>query len=177
MVDTSTQLQIRFESMYEELSQTVFRYVYLRTRDREVSVDLMQTVFVKVFQSIHKIREGEEAPYVITVAKNTLIDFFRTKKNNVEYDDDVHCTPDILNTDQNPVFEEFVLKENIVFIEKALSMLSETDAEIVRMRALLDWSYQEISVYLKKEESAVRKRYSRAMEKLKEIIEKMYASK
>lgn len=169
--------KIRFEELYESFSQTVFRYIYFRTRDKEVATDLMQTVFVKFFENINKVRESEERFYVITIAKNIVIDFYRTKKQQVEYDEDVHGIPSILLTDENPVVEEAIVKESAYFIEKVLSKMPESEAEIIRLRALLEWSYSEIAMYLKKQEQSVRKQYSRAIEKLKILIQKTYESR
>ncbi|KKU85720.1 MAG: hypothetical protein UY14_C0015G0015 [Parcubacteria group bacterium GW2011_GWA1_47_9] len=46
-----------FGRLYELYFTPVYRYIYLRTKNKEEAEDLSQAVFVKVFKSIGAFRE------------------------------------------------------------------------------------------------------------------------
>ena len=162
-----------FSELYGVLNQKVFRYIYFRTHDKNVASDLTQTVFLKTYEKFDRLRRGEEASYIMTIARNALIDYYRSRKITIEYDEAAPSVNPFIPQDDSPE-EIHVAKEDVIFIERVLQDLPETDQEIVRLHAILEWSYPEISKHLKLKEEAVRKRYSRALQNIREIIIKLY---
>jgi len=159
----------RFSELFNAFSQQIFRYIYIRTHDEELANDITQTTFMKTYQKIESIGHEKEKSYIMTIAKNLLIDHYRTRKIYVEYDEtSPSCNP--LQYKSDSIENILAKEEDSKFINKILDNLEDEDAEIIRLRAVLDWSYTEISEYLKQNEAAIRKRYSRALEKLREII-------
>ena len=162
-----------FSQLYEALSKKVFRYIYFRTHDKEIANDITQSVFLRAYQKIERLRPGEEASYIMTIARNALIDYYRSRKITIEYDEAVPSVNPFIPQDDSPE-DIHKSKEDVIFIEKIIQSLPETDQEIVRLHAILEWSYPEISKHLKLKEEAVRKRYSRALGNIREIIIKLY---
>ncbi|PJC49172.1 hypothetical protein CO033_02980, partial [Candidatus Nomurabacteria bacterium CG_4_9_14_0_2_um_filter_32_10] len=68
--------------LYNTHSDAIFRFCYFKTKNRETAKDLTQDVFIKVFNHITKTEEEIQnyKSFIYTVAKNTIIDFWRKSK-------------------------------------------------------------------------------------------------
>lgn len=63
----------------------VYSFLYMSTRDKELSEDLFQETFFKVIQTLKKKQYNEEGkflPWILRIAKNLMIDHFRKVKKN-----------------------------------------------------------------------------------------------
>ena len=65
-----------FGHIYHLYLTPVYRFIYFRLRNKEEAEDLTQTVFLKVYQSIHAFQVKNQSPlaYFLTIARNTVID-------------------------------------------------------------------------------------------------------
>lgn len=69
----------------------VFTYLMLSVRNRDVANDLFQDTFMKVIQSLRSGRysdEGKFLPWVVRIAHNLTIDYFRKEKNQNTWSND-----------------------------------------------------------------------------------------
>jgi len=167
------QLDTRFTLLFNAESQRVFRYIYSHVRDKHIATDITQSVFLKYYERIGSILEGSELPYLITIAKNALIDYYRTKKEYTEFDEDVVRGHSAVNYETESPINESVCREDCDFVSRLIDHLPEPDSDIVRLRAIMDSSYEYIAHKYHMTEEAVRKRYSRALVSMKsEIVER-----
>jgi RNA polymerase sigma-70 factor (ECF subfamily) len=61
----------------------IFSYLYLISRNKELTEDIFQETFFKVIQTLKKHQYNEEGkflPWVLRIAKNLMIDHFRKIK-------------------------------------------------------------------------------------------------
>lgn len=71
-----------FENLYDQYHHDVFRFLFYMVKNRETAEDLMQDVYVKVFQSqSHFEGKSSEKTWLFSIARNTAIDHFRKDKN------------------------------------------------------------------------------------------------
>lgn len=159
----------RYEQVYKDEHPKVFRYVYMRLYDYATTSDITQQAFLKLFQVFEKVISGSEGGYVMTIAKNLLIDHYRTKKQVEIFDEtSPSCSP--LDYQQH----NSVKQEDINFIRTMLSKLSQSEREIIELKALSGYEYEEIAKHLQLSEEAVRKRYSRALSNLRDLIKQQH---
>ena len=105
----------------------------------------------------------------MTIAKNLLIDHYRTKKQVETFDESLpSCNP--LDYQEH----DSVKQEDISFIRSMLSKLSESEREIIELKALAGYEYKEIAEHLQLSEEAVRKRYSRSLSSLRDLIKQQH---
>ncbi len=158
--------QMAFEDVYKTLYDPVFRYSYIRVRDKKDAEDIAQTVFLKVFQSIDRFYVTDKHPlsYFFTVARNTIIDRARRKKNEPVANDEL-----LLMYDHG---EEVDMEESERkrYVEKILSSLPDDDREILMLSEMQGYSGKEIAEILCKNEATIRKQKQRAIEKIRKII-------
>lgn len=162
----------RFSELFTSFSGEIFQYVYYRTRDGDLSNDLVQTIFTRVLSRIDSIEPHTERAYIMTMTKNALIDHYRTHKVTTSFDDAIP-SHDPLDSNTNPE-HKIITDQDQQFVFQALESMNPQDSEIIRLRALLDWSYPEIAQHLGESEQTIRKRYSRALARFAEIIQETY---
>ncbi|QSO54400.1 RNA polymerase sigma factor [Alicyclobacillus curvatus] len=144
--------------------------VYHITRNPNDVDDITQDVFIKAYQSLASFRGGSFRAYLARIARNHCYDLLRRKRVRRETllgDMTVEEWP---GTDDGP--EDLLLnKEMASEIGQLLNHLSEIDREIVVLRHLSEFSYDEIAETMGMRPGAVRTRISRARQKILELIE------
>jgi len=159
-----------FGVLYKMYFTPVFRYISLRLKDKVQTEDLAQTVFLKVFRSLHRYREEHKDPlaYFFTVARNTLIDFWRKKRELrlQETDENQIATDyssDILVTlSEKEKVEKALLRE--------LDLLTENQKEALVLKFISDLSNKQISEVIGKSEEAIRQLQCRGLKTLRDNL-------
>ena len=162
IIPDAKQNQDSFEVLYTEFFTPLYKYIFYRIRDKETTMDIIQTVFLKAFNNRDQIRKDEALQYLYTIARNQTIDYLR-KKHAISFDAFEHFiekTPDdsMLDPEQNTI-----VYDEKDFIQKILSTLPESQREIVTLRYLQELEYPEIAAITGKNEEALRQTVSRAM--------------
>jgi RNA polymerase sigma-70 factor (ECF subfamily) len=158
-----------FAMLYNEYYTPVFRYLYGRLRDKDQANDLAQTVFLKVYEALGRV-EANDTPlkYFFTVARNSLIDYWR-KKKSVRLDDNEELRQNI----PDPRATQIEMVESMEIsaqVRGALDRLELDDQEIITLKYFNGFSAREISEQIGISEEAVRQRQCRALKLLKEIL-------
>lgn len=155
----------RFSNVYKSEYPKVFRYLFMRLWDYPIATDITQQAFLKLFQMFEKVISGSEGGFVMTIAKNLLIDHFRVKKQVETFDESLPSYNPLDYKEHNSVKQE-----DISFVRSMLLKLSESEREIIELKALAGYEYKEIAEHLQLSEEAVRKRYSRSLSNLRNLI-------
>jgi RNA polymerase sigma factor (sigma-70 family) len=153
------------EQLYKMYYVRIYRYFNFRVFDKSEAEDLAQTVFLKIFASLKKgLWEGTgDICYIFTVARNTLIDYFRRNKHaSIVSDDLVGTFSDSLHTEDIIVQSE--LREQLL---SAMQHLRKEQAEAVKLRYFSDLDYPAIAKLMQKKEDAVRQLVHRGLASLK----------
>ena len=159
--------QAAFDELYKLYFTPIYRYIYLRVRDKVEVEHLAQDVFIKVFHSIQSFEVTTASPlaYFFTVARNTIIDFWRKNRDKVEYgkDDFMVQVPDTAPG----AAELFDRQELKAVLYKGLNKLTPEQREAITMRYFNDVPTREIAKHLGKNEEAVRQLQSRGLKALR----------
>lgn len=137
------------EILIKRHQQRLYRFIYSKVQDRDVTEDLFQDTFIKVVRTLKKgnyNEEGKFLPWVMRIAHNLVIDYFR-KSNRM---------PSFKNTDDFDIFS--VLGDGSLNAEKKLIQaqiyndvrelvdeLPKEQKEVLVMRMYKDMSFKEIS--------------------------------
>jgi RNA polymerase sigma-70 factor (ECF subfamily) len=159
-----------FGQLYEIYFTPIYRYIYLRVRNKAEAEDLVQGVFLKVYQSVGDFEERGSSPlaYFYTIARNTVIDFWRKKKEVVENPEEILVK---IPTPEESPQASIEKKETMAGVEKALENLTDEQQEVVIMKFINDLSNKEISEILGKSEEAIRQLQCRALKALRKNLE------
>ncbi|WPC43856.1 sigma-70 family RNA polymerase sigma factor [Clostridium sp. JS66] len=146
--------------------------------------DLLQIEAIALINAVFKYNcEYKNAfiAYATTAIKNAAFNELRSylnKKNGEKFEFSLNNTidedtkfMDMLLSDDN-VEEDILLKEDIRALKKALKLLPDNFREIIYWHYFKEKSLKEYAEFRNIKYSAAKKRHARALEKLKQIINK-----
>ena len=127
----------------------IFNFINSKVNDRDKSEDIFQDTFIKVIKTL-KIgsynEEGKFLPWVMRIAHNLVIDYFRKSNRipiieNKEEFDIFQFLSDTTPNAESVLVEEQVLKD----IQNLIEELPEDQKEVLIMRLYRDMSFKEIA--------------------------------
>lgn len=129
--------------------QPLFSYLMASVKNRELAEDIFQDTFVKVINTIRSgayKEEGKFLPWILRIANNLKIDYFRRAKRLPVFDggDDF----DVFETlsQQELSVEQKMIQEQVYEDAKSLvQYLPEEQREVLEMRLYQDVSFKEIA--------------------------------
>lgn len=127
----------------------VVAYVHTQIRDRHLAQDIIQETFLKVVKTLKRgdyKEEGKFAQWLMRIAHNLVIDYFRRQKR----------FPIVENTEEYDIFERLWLKERsieeqIIYnqiirdVARLIHYLPQEQQEVVRLRLYENLSFKEIA--------------------------------
>ncbi len=158
--------QTAFAALYEMHADRVYRHVHFQVLDGHDAEDITQEVFIKAWRSLPRYRRTG-APFVswlIVIARNAIVDHFRSKKNVRDLDES--SEPE---SDSDPVASaeaEFGRVE----VRNAVMRLKGDKRTVIIMHFIDGLSYEEIARALGKSEGAIRVIQHRALKDMKDIL-------
>ncbi len=157
-----------FASLYDRYVDKVYRHVYYRIPTAADADDITQEVFIKAWRAITKFRQTKASfgTWLIAIARNSISDFYRTRKKTIPLDDFEIISRNI-ETDPQAMAEISLAAEKM---RKAVLKLKENKREIIFLHFFEGWSYREISEILNKSEGAIRIIQYRALTDLRQIL-------
>jgi RNA polymerase sigma-70 factor (ECF subfamily) len=156
--------------LYDRYYLKVFGYFVRMTRDQESSRDLTQNVFLKVIRYSHSWKEDKVFTYwLFRIARNILVDFYRGAKRFYDLDEE----PEIAVRDMEQSIRYSEARESYDLLLDAMSKLPPGYRELIEMNRFQGFSYREIAATIDSTENAVKVKTFRAIQKLKEIYEKI----
>lgn len=158
--------QNAFSQIYELYFVPVFRYIFLRVQNKSDAENLAQDVFLKAYKNIDNFHEKNKEPLTLffTIARNTVIDFWKKKKEILIEDGDG------LIESKDPL-EMIKKSDDWQRIILALKKLSEDQQEAISLKFISGLSNKEISQLLEKSEESIRQLQSRGLRILRGYLD------
>ena len=159
-------MEKEFLAVYEEYSDAVFRFCYLRVFERELAKDLMQQTFLKTWEYLSGKEKVENLKaFVFRVARNLIIDHHRTKREKVSVEALVEEGYEPWAKDEN-----WNLKIDLQQIQKVLNDLEDIYSEVLTLRYLEGFRPKEIAQILGETEDVVSVRIYRGLKKMRVLL-------
>jgi RNA polymerase sigma factor (sigma-70 family) len=140
---------VAFDLLVDRYQSKIYTTIVLIVKDQRVAEDLLQDVFVKVVKTLQSDKYNEEGkfqPWVMRIAHNLAIDYFRKAKRYPTIV--MENGSNLLNSLQfaEETVEDRQIKEDTVqLVKRLIEELPETQKEVLIMRHYLDLSFQEIA--------------------------------
>ena len=152
-----------FTEIYLKYSDKIFRFLYWHLKDVHRAEDLTSEVFFKAFKNWKRFKEGYPQAWLFRIARNLLIDFYRSKKtSSLEQAEEISVDLDLV--------ESLEKDEAAQSLQQALTKLPKNLREVVILRFFEDSSAVEIGAILGISEGNVRVLQFRGLKKLKEEL-------
>ncbi len=155
--------------LFERYHVQLFRYLLHLTGNRSLSEDLVQEVFFRVLKYGKSYNPEQSFPvWLYQMARNVHFDLNRKRRSEVAPDE----LPEIKSPE--PLAEElFTHKQNMAFLETALSKLPSEKREVLVLSRFQNLRYDEIARILKCEVGTVKVRVYRALRELRETFSEL----
>ena len=172
-IERAKQDPAAFAPLYDIYADLVWRYALSRLGDEERAADATSQVFIKVIAALPGFRPKRRIggttfrSWLMTIARNVVIDEARKRRPTVELDDpaaerhlvDRGCSPE----------EHAMAADEVRRIERALAQLPATQRKIVELRAV-GLKGQEIAEVLGMSLAAVKTANHRAYVRLRDLL-------
>lgn len=134
--------------------------------DAAEAEDIMQESFLDAFQRIDSYTgEGSFGSWIKRIVINRSLDCLRRRKEMVSFEEVEYDMPD-----QADDFKEEEIQLQVTEIKRAISTLSDDYRVVLSLFLLEGYDHEEISQILNISNQLSRTRYSRARQKLLEIL-------
>ncbi|WP_438029699.1 RNA polymerase sigma factor [Sorangium sp. So ce233] len=158
-----------FRALYLELYDPVARFVARRVGRREDAEDLVARAFHKLLERLGEFdrRKGTPRMFVLSMARNLVIDHLRAARQEAPIDD----LAGVLADEAGTPLDALVRGEELRAVRAALLELGAEAREVLVLRYGDGLKHQEIADLLGIRADAAKQRASRALRELKARIE------
>jgi RNA polymerase sigma-70 factor (ECF subfamily) len=136
-------------TLINRYEKKVFSYILMSVKNRELAEDIFQDTFVKVINTLKSgnyKEEGKFIQWVMRIANNLKIDYFRKQQRMPAYETlgEFDIFDRIYGTE--PSIEQKIITEQIYEdIQNMLQYLSEEQRTVLKMRIYEDVSFKDIA--------------------------------
>ncbi len=155
-----------FAEIYELFAQKIYAFIFYKTFHRETAEDITSQTFTRALEKIRSFdsRKGSFNSWIYAIARNSVIDFYRTKKDSKNIDDVFDLAS------ETDISVEFDSQAEFTEIRAALRKISPRQREIILLRIWEGLKFREIAEVLGKSEAAVKMDFARGLKSLKKEI-------
>jgi len=129
--------------------QRIYSFIYSKVYDGDVADDIFQDTFIKVIKTLKRgayNEEGKFLPWVMRIAHNLVIDFFRKNSRMPKFDNTGEFSIFSVLSDSTLNAEKTIIKEQVEHdVRRLVDELPEDQREVLLMRIYNDMSFKEIS--------------------------------
>ena len=135
--------------LIERHQEKVLGYIVSKVKDRQLAEDLFQDVFIKVITTLRKGKYNEEGkflPWVMRIAHNLTIDYFRNAKKMKTTagtkDFDIF---DIIPDEEVNAEDKLALANSLATVKDLIQFLPADQLEVLKMRMYFNMSFKQIA--------------------------------
>jgi RNA polymerase sigma-70 factor (ECF subfamily) len=153
-----------FKMIYDTHFDDLRRYLIYRSGDQDLSGDIAQNVFMKVWTKKIEIASGNIKSLLFKMATDEFISHIRRKKVEKEYTESID-----LRLIREPDNNDDLLEKKVLF-QKALNQLPEKQKTALLMNKMQGLTYKEIAEVLNLSQKAIERRIGLALKALKQNL-------
>ena len=153
-----------FKMIYDAHFDDLRRYLFYRSGDQDLSADIAQNVFMKVWTKKIEIASGNIKSLLFKMATDEFISHIRRKKVERDYNNNIDLRL-IRESDTDDDLSDKKLR-----FEKALNQLPEKQRTALLMNKMQGLTHKEIAETLNLSQKAIEKRIGLALKALKQNL-------
>lgn len=157
-----------FGLLYDHYQPQIYRFIMLKTGRREEAEDLTHQVFLHALEHIKNYKDlgFPFSAWLYQIARNRIIDYYRTRKNSVSLQD----------AEEEAIAEgdpETDASDNLELQElrTAIGKLKPEYQDVVILRFVEEVPIKDVALSIGKSEGAVKLLQYRALKQLKKLLE------
>jgi len=160
--------------LYDLYNRLLYGMIISIVKKREEAEDVLQEVFIKIWESASTFDEerGNVYSWLVTLARNKAIDRIRSKdyKTQKKASQDVDAPEFFLKGDKFDPLETTIFSDRTELVKRALDKIPESQSEVLKIAYYRGLTQREISEQLEIPLGTVKTRMRQGMIKLKDIL-------
>ena len=157
-----------FDALYEKYCKRVYKFAYSILKTREEAENLMQDVFLNLWENRHKVEKGSSVKsYVFTITYNSAISIIRKKARESEF---VEYLKAVQKINVDPV--DMVLEYNELTnkLDEIIYSLPKRQKEVYLLHKVEALKYNEIAERLHISVNTIENHMSRVLKTIREKL-------
>jgi RNA polymerase sigma-70 factor (ECF subfamily) len=151
--------QKKFNNTVNTLGPRLLNFAAKQIGSMDIAKDLVQDTFIVYLDKREQVYEGKEKSFLFKVLSNKILDHFKLKKNNIDF-----TTVHLGEADNSGTYEAKQI------VNMALLYLKPLDRQLITLRDLEGYNYEEIAEILDISLGQVKVYLFRARKRLKEEV-------
>jgi RNA polymerase sigma-70 factor, ECF subfamily len=158
-----------FSQLYNAYVDRIYRFLFFKVSDHQTAEDLTSQVFLKAWQSLGKYRRRELhfSAWLFQVARNTVIDHYRTQRKTESLETAAATMPDP-EANVNQIVDHRLTRE---WLWSKLDRLTDDQREVIILKFIEGLSTREVAEIMDKQQGAIRALQMRALQALADMVE------
>ncbi|MNJ96330.1 putative RNA polymerase sigma factor FecI [compost metagenome] len=164
--------ELSFFILYERYSHALFSTVFRMVKDKQVSEEIVQDVFLKVWQKRSTIDPNRSfKSWIFTIAKNDVISWYRKLAKETALQENLYQ-----HFEQLYVLEKEgdIQEKQAALLDRALNSLSERRKEIFVLCKIEQKSYEEVAQKLNISVSTVSNAMVKSNQHIRQFVQDHY---
>ena len=163
-------------TLFDHYFGRIYSLAFRMTGEKTAAEDVTQEVFLKIHRAAHQIdSERDPGPWVMTITANLCKERWRSRsgrqdKQTMSLDAKPDAVANVTAAGGDPE-SDAVAADRSRLLEKAIGQLPEPMRLVVVLHDMQGMTHEQIAAVTAESPPAVRKRYSRALKKLRELLQ------
>lgn len=154
--------KIAFEKLYNQYNKLVYGIAFSILKNNQDSEDIVQNVFTKLYtMDKSKLPNNNEATWIYSVTKNETLNFLQKMHSDISLEN----VYEIEDTDNE--INEIIDKDTY---NRLISKLDDKEKEIISLKILANFSFDEIGTLLNKPTGTIKWKYYKSIHTLKILL-------
>jgi RNA polymerase sigma-70 factor (ECF subfamily) len=152
-----------FARLYDAYVERISRYIYFRVSENVDMEDIVSQVFLKAWENLDRYKMGS-SPFIAwlyTIARNLVIDHYRTKKDMLPLEEALALPSDAEGPD-----EEAQMRFDLQAMRDALQSLSKDQKQVLILKYIAGLPNENIAKIMNKQEGTIRGLQMRGLQTL-----------
>jgi len=162
--------------LIERHQSKIYGFIYNKIHDRDVADDIFQDTFIKVIKTLKSNcynEEGKFLPWVMRIAHNLVIDFFRkNKKMPMTRETEEYSMFSYMKDHDLNIEGQLITEQVESDLQKLIQTLPDDQKEVLVMRLYQDMSFKEIADVTGVSINTALGRMRYALMNIRKVIEK-----
>ena len=135
--------------LIERHQSRIYGFIYSKLNDRDLCDDIFQDTFIKVIKNLKTKsynEEGKFLPWVIRIAHNLIVDYYRkNKKMPMTRETETYSIFEFIKDNSSTIEGQLITEQVEVDLKRLIEELPNDQKEVLVMRMYEDLSFKEIS--------------------------------
>jgi RNA polymerase sigma-19 factor, ECF subfamily len=154
-----------FDALYKKYCKRVYKFAYSILKTREEAENLMQDVFLKLWENRNKLEEDSSVKsYVFTITYNSAISVIRKKARESEF---VEYLKSVQKIDEDPVNMKLEYNELTNKLDEIINTLPKRQKEVYILRRVKGLKNNEIAKQLHVSVNTIENHMGRALKTIR----------